>query len=236
MARCPKCRSKVDPEFSTHCPDCGASLHAEIDDLIDERAQPPKPAPLPTRPQTGIPSERSTTVLAGVILIAVSIVAVGARLISNADPGLFTPVESPFEYEWHSSFDMQVGDCLDVDVNLVEHPEGAQLVTYLDRQECAIPHDHEVFAILQFPAKHNEPYPEQDTLIEWSWNACDNAFEPYTGIPLGPDLDLTSRHYHPTSKTWAEGGRDVYCLLYGADPDGADPFPKLVGSKKAVTD
>lgn len=33
MNRCPNCRSRVDPTFTTHCPECGQSLVAGVQSM-----------------------------------------------------------------------------------------------------------------------------------------------------------------------------------------------------------
>ncbi len=103
------------------------------------------------------------------------------------------------------AFALQVGDCInqpDVDAELIASVEGVP---------CETPHDFEVFAEYQMT---ESAYPPQAVMDQTTWDRCFTYFEGYVGTSFGQStLGITT--YTPSSGSWAEGDREVSCLLYG---------------------
>ena len=83
---------------------------------------------------------------------------------------------------------------------------------------CTQAHEFEVFFVVDYPGGRD--YPSDDALEDFEDETCEgDAFESYVG------LDYPSSRYYadaflPTEETWAEGDREVVCILY--DPDDGE--------------
>ena len=83
---------------------------------------------------------------------------------------------------------------------------------------CDEPHENEVFAVLDYPAGSGEEYPGDEELSGYAETECTAEFEAYVG------LDYESSRYHlrtltPSEDTWANGDREVVCILYDPQDD-----------------
>lgn len=81
MSRCPRCRNRVDPTFTTHCPECGQALVAGVDSM-----NVPGSGSVPTqgdRRSVSRGGRRAFTWMVRILLLLVLVF--GARICSYAD-------------------------------------------------------------------------------------------------------------------------------------------------------
>ncbi|MGI9016512.1 MAG: septum formation family protein [Euzebya sp.] len=93
---------------------------------------------------------------------------------------------------------------------------------------CDQEHTGEVFISVVLTQPDGTPYPGQDALEEDSRFLCQGpAFESYVGLPYAGEPSSRFFVYPlvPTETSWAEGDRDISCVLY----DVAAP---MVGSQR----
>jgi len=113
-----------------------------------------------------------------------------------------------------SVFALQVGDCFDDDQTF------AETVTEVDTVECSEPHDNEIYYEYSM---NNTSFPGDDAALEAGANRCLDEFDAFVGVDyLDSELDLFP--ITPTSESWEQGDRVVYCALYALD------LSKLTGS------
>lgn len=86
-----------------------------------------------------------------------------------------------------SLFDLSVGDC-------INYPSSGELLTQVERVDCAEPHDGEVADILTMP---DGDYPGDDAVFEYADANC----------PAETDFELT-----PTEESWSIGDREITCI------------------------
>jgi len=108
-----------------------------------------------------------------------------------------------------------VGDCFD-------HPT-EEYISALNVVDCSVEHDNEVYAEVFMDVTE---YPGEDAVGEYAYDACLEAFEPYTGVGYA-DSPLDYLYIGPTAESWAEGDQSILCVLYSAD------LEKLTGSQEA---
>ncbi len=114
-----------------------------------------------------------------------------------------------------SVLDVGVGDCFD-------DPD-SEIVSTLNTVDCSEPHDNEIYAAVIMPGG---AFPGDDGVAEFAFDACFDEFEPYVGESY-LDSPLDYLYLGPTEDSWAEGDREVLCVLYAAD------LSKLTGSMRA---
>lgn len=116
------------------------------------------------------------------------------------------------------AFALQVGDCLN-DATATGEVQTVPTVP------CDEPHDSEIYAAGQLG---ESPYPGVDVVIGKAEAICLPAFEQFVGEPyLDSRFDFS--YYYPTELSWANGDREVLCVIY--DPEGP-----VTGSLAGVTD
>lgn len=103
---------------------------------------------------------------------------------------------------------LAVGDCLD-------EPEVDRLQE-TERIDCALPHQLEVFAVLEHPASANGPFPGNEELLRWAAEECQDRFAGYVGTSY-EDSELFLTHFTPVAAGWEDGDRGVTCLVYAVD-------------------
>jgi hypothetical protein len=106
-----------------------------------------------------------------------------------------------------SVFDLNVGDCF----NDPEESEG--LISDLTLLPCDQPHDNEVFALVNHPAGDGEAFPGDEAMDTFAEEQCLSAFEQYVGLPYEESV-FAYVPIKPTAETWADGDREVVCVLY----------------------
>ncbi len=120
--------------------------------------------------------------------------------------------------EQTDAFALQVGDCLDDGTATGE-------VQTVPTVPCAGPHDSEIYSAHQLG---KSAYPGVDAVIEQAEALCLPAFDQFVGEPyLDSRFDFS--YYYPTDQSWANGDREVLCVIY--DPEGP-----VVGSLAGVID
>jgi hypothetical protein len=84
MSRCPRCRNRVDPTFTTHCPECGQTLVAGVDSMNVPSANPAQAADDQSdRRRVSLGGRRAFTWIVRLLLLLVLVF--GARICSYAD-------------------------------------------------------------------------------------------------------------------------------------------------------
>lgn len=99
-------------------------------------------------------------------------------------------------------FDPQVGECVTTGAT-------AGVVTQLPVVDCAGPHRGEVFALPQLP---DGAFPGVEQVAAQARRLCDEGFKPYVGIGY-QDSQIFYSTLTPSARTWADGDREVVCLL-----------------------
>jgi hypothetical protein len=115
-----------------------------------------------------------------------------------------------------------VGDCFDrrqLEERPATGPQQTDIVLILD---CSLPHENEVFDVLEMPAAPRE-YPGEPAMRDVARGGCTTGFEAYVGKAYETS-ELEVGYYLPSSNEWSSGARRLGCYVY--DVAGA----KLVGS------
>ena len=117
-----------------------------------------------------------------------------------------------------STLSLEVGTCL----NDVDQPL-AQDLTEIPAVDCAFPHQSEVFAEILLD---DGDFPGVDRLVEQAVNQCEAEFGRFIGIDYRQS-QLSYHFYYPTARTWSEGDRSLFCVVF-------DPGVDSVGSLEGV--
>ncbi|CAN5400175.1 hypothetical protein BH23ACT9_BH23ACT9_15990 [soil metagenome] len=122
--------------------------------------------------------------------------------LSTPTPEAGQPGETPV-----SVFDLTAGTCF----NDFGSSQEIQLVPVVD---CDVPHDNEVFALIDFPAGPGEPFPGLEPLTAFADEQCRGAlFSDYVGTDY-PDSRYFASRLTPTAESWGQDDREIICLLY----------------------
>ncbi len=117
-----------------------------------------------------------------------------------------------------SVFALRVGDCFDDD------PSFAATVAEVATVPCSQPHDNEIYYEYSMG---NAAFPGDDAALEAGAVRCLDEFHAFVGLDyLDSELDLFP--ITPSTESWAEGDRVVYCALYALD------LSKLTGSMQGI--
>jgi hypothetical protein len=154
-------------------------------------------------------SRRSRALVIGGGLVAV-IVLVG--LASALGGGASTPVASPRPGSsgiapgatMIGAFDLTVGDC-------VMEPQNE--FDTIEWRPCAMAHEAEVFFIGDVPEPADGAFPGDDAFDAFMEQQCLPAFQEYTGSVYAAQAVLDVSWFAPTEESWANGDREVVCLL-----------------------
>lgn len=104
--------------------------------------------------------------------------------------------------------DLEPGMCFeDVGTGLNE-------VTEVPVVPCDAPHSNEVFALLEQPG---DTFPGEEEIRGLADEGCHASFEEYVGAPFETST-LTSFPVTPTAESWAQGDRQVVCVLTSPQP------------------
>jgi hypothetical protein len=117
-----------------------------------------------------------------------------------------------------------VGHCFDrreLEERPATGPQQTDIVLLLD---CALPHDNEVFDVLDMPGSGPD-YPGETPMNGFARRTCATHFEEYVGKAYEVS-ELEIGYYLPSSSEWESGARRLGCYLYEFDGD------KLVGSMR----
>lgn len=106
-----------------------------------------------------------------------------------------------------SVFELTVGTCFN-------DPRTTTEIQTVGVVPCDVPHDNEVFALVEYPAGPNAAYPGREPLTNLAEEECrGTAFSDYVGIDW-QDSRFDTSQLTPTEESWAEGDREIVCLLY----------------------
>ena len=113
------------------------------------------------------------------------------------------------EGEATSAFELEVGDCFSVESDELSS------VTVV---ECVASHEYEVFAVFDHQAGPDAAFPGQQELLAEADLLCQPSFEAYVGHDYQTSIwYITS--LTPSEQTWADGDREITCLLNQQDED-----------------
>ena len=143
--------------------------------------------------------------------------ATTAATTTTAPPETTTTTEAPLSAGKQISFYVPVvGDCFDVR----SAPKTPTIYLKLD---CSLPHESEVFAILEITGKD---YPGAPFLTAAAKKSCPPSWEAYVGAPYETSA-LEIGYLLPDPASWGNGIRHVTgCLIQSGDGS------RLVGSAK----
>ena len=130
------------------------------------------------------------------------------------------------------AFPMREGDCFDDSLDMskaqsVGAGEGV-MAEEIAAIPCSEPHDNELFAVFdlsdRLPYLALERFPGEEGIESFSGDGCFERFESFIGISY-EESTLLVRMLYPTAESWAQGDREVSCMLYHSEE-------KLAGSMR----
>lgn len=146
-------------------------------------------------------------------VLATSLLLLGgcSGLIDSLDPNA-----EPDEPETVGVSTIGVGACID-------EPDATSTIEDVTRVPCADPHDLEVYHAFDL---EGDSYPSDDVVDAAAADECLASFNTFVGIDYADSaLDVT--YMSPVVSGWAQGDREVLCMLY--EPDG-----KLTGTMQGA--
>lgn len=167
------------------------------------------------------------TVLSIVAIFALVLLAIfGAGVASSSSDPFELPAEpgdggvtiGPSEQAPGGAYTLPVGACLD------DIPSG--FISPSNLVDCAQPHTYEVFGGF-FLA--DGAFPGDDAIESSAYEGCDAVYPDYVGVPWEQST-LAYTYVSPTAETWAEGDREISCMLY--DPEVDQTTGSLRGSAR----
>lgn len=116
--------------------------------------------------------------------------------------------------------ELNVGDCF-------QDWEGAtqtatQQVKGVETVDCDVPHDNEVYALVEMT---DDSFPGDRGVETQAYESCLEPFDSFVGTPYA-DSRLDFGALFPTEASWAEGDRTITCFLYDVE------FLRLTSSMK----
>lgn len=146
--------------------------------------------------------------------------ALGAATSSSAGspPDPFVPPGEESSAQPDETFALPVGSCLD-DV-------ASGFITGDNVLDCAEPHTYEVFSSFLLD---DGAFPGDDALQTQALDRCGAVFGDFVGIPYA-DSALDYSYVSPTEDTWAQGDREILCLIF--DPAAAQTTGSLAASQR----
>ena len=107
-----------------------------------------------------------------------------------------------------SVFDLGVGDCFNDQADLT-----VSEVSTVATVDCAEPHDNEIYFEYSMT---DAVFPGNDAAMDSALTRCLDEFDAFVGLGYAvSDLDIFP--ITPTTLSWAEGDRIVYCAIYALD-------------------
>ncbi len=119
-----------------------------------------------------------------------------------------------------SVLELSVGDCF-------QDWEGAtqlatQQVEGVETVNCDIPHDNEVYALVEMT---EASFPGAAAVETQAYESCLERFDSFVGTPYA-DSRLDFGALFPTEASWDQGDRTIICFVYDVE------FLRLTGSMK----
>ncbi len=148
------------------------------------------------------------TILATVAFVLFAILGAGVAASSAdpfdlpAEPGDGGVTIGPSEQAPGDLYTLAVGACLD------DIPSG--FISPSNLVDCAQPHTYEVFGSFFLD---DGAFPGDDAIESSAYEGCDAAYPDYVGVTWDQSA-LAYSFVSPSEETWAEGDREISCLLY----------------------
>ncbi|KAA3639186.1 MAG: septum formation family protein [Armatimonadetes bacterium] len=114
--------------------------------------------------------------------------------------------------------ELSVGDCF-------QDWEGAtqlatQQVEGVETVDCDVPHDNEVYALVEMT---EASFPGAEAVETRAYESCLERFDSFVGTPYA-DSRLDFGALFPTDASWDQGDRTIICFVYDVE------FLRLTGS------
>ena len=130
------------------------------------------------------------------------------------------------------AFPMREGDCFDdsLDTSQAQSVRTGRggLAEEIAAIPCSEPHDNELYAVFdlsdRLPYLALERFPGEEGIVSFSRDGCFERFENFIGISY-EESTLLVRMLYPTAESWAQGDREVSCMVYHSEE-------KLAGSMR----
>jgi hypothetical protein len=153
--------------------------------------------------------------------------ASSATTVTTAVPETTTTTEPPLEAGRQVFvYTPAVGQCFDRR-RLEERPEnGPQQTDIVLLLDCALPHENEVFAVLDLPGAGRD-YPGETAMRDFARANCTTTFLDYVGKAYEVS-DLEVGYYLPSSTEWGQGAHKLGCYVFDVGGD------KLEGSVRGT--
>ena len=147
---------------------------------------------------------RSTlTAAAGAVLLVVSLA--GCNALGDT-VGQVVDVDGDT-----SAFDVTVGDCInDAEATAADEVSNVTVV------ECTEPHDYEAYETITMT---EDEFPGETGVSSAADDGCYAAFEEFVGISYDDSL-LTFTYFAPTEGSWADGDKEILCMVVDVDENG----------------
>ena len=131
-----------------------------------------------------------------------------------------------------NAFPMREGDCFDDSSDMSQAQSvgiiGGGFTEEIAAISCSEPHDNELFAVFdlsdRLPYLALERFPGEEGIVSFSRDGCFERFENFIGISY-EESTLLVRMLYPTAESWAQGDREVSCMVYHSEE-------KLAGSMR----
>lgn len=170
----------------------------------------------------GVITVLSVIAVVALVMFALFGAGVAATSVDPSDPPADTDdggvTIGPSEQAPSDAYTLPVGLCLD------EVPSG--IISPANVLDCAQPHTYEVFGSFFLD---DGVFLGDDTVESAAYEQCDAAYPDFVGIPWEQSA-LAYYYVAPNEQTWAEGDREISCLLY--DPEAEETTGSLRGSAR----
>lgn len=168
-------------------------------------------------------------IVAGAVVMVLTVIAaiafflffaLGAATSSSGGSPLdpFVPPGEESSAQPDETFALPVGSCLD-DV-------AGGFITGDNVLDCAEPHTYEVFSSFLLD---DGVFPGDEALQTEALDRCGAVFGDFVGIPYA-DSALDYSYVSPTEDTWAQGDREILCLIF--DPVAGQTTGSLAASQR----
>ncbi len=122
---------------------------------------------------------------------------------------------------------LRVGDCFSG--LTAEEEAGSHFASSVTATPCYELHKFELYALDDFPAGTDAPFPNKIVLEAFTHNLCVEAFGAYVGLPYALSK-LHSRSLSPSEQSWENwSDRAIACFLY--DKGGREIVGSLRGTR-----
>lgn len=154
----------------------------------------------------------------GILTLAVASLALAGCSLLGGIPSL-SPTDSPSDSSAGDStdiFTVSVGDCVNAGNSTGE-------VSEVPVVACSEPHDSEAYASVLM---EDGEFPGDEAVSQRAGDECTAAFAGFVGLDFAAS-ELDFAFYYPTESSWAQGDREILCLV-------VDPAGRSTGSLAGV--